>query len=229
MPVFERVSRYPYPRATAFAWHTRPGAFARLSPPGMVTVLAPHTDGINVGSQATLLISHPLVAGLLPNLPRRGVRGGAPLGVRWVVRHAELVPGERFVDEQVSGPFKTWRHEHDFADGPGGSTIITDRVTWELPVNLPGSIDQALVEMQLDGLFAFRERQLRDDLDLHTRLAASPRRVVVAGASGLIGTQLCALLTSGGHTVTRLVRSSADGQPDAVRWHPARRRLDPTA
>ena len=229
MPVFERVSRYPYPRATVFAWHTRPGAFARLSPPGMATALKPLTNGIEVGSETELLISHPLVAGLLPHVPRRGMRKGAPIGVRWLVRHVELVANERFVDEQVSGPFRSWRHEHMFTDGPGGSTIITDRVTWALPVSIPGGIDQALVEMQLDGLFAFRERQLRDDLDLHTRLAAPPRRVVVAGASGLIGTQLCALLTTGGHTVTRLVRGSAKGQPDAVRWDPAQRRLDVAA
>ena len=229
MPVFERTSRYPYPRATVFAWHTRPGALVRLSPAGMLTVLKPHTDGINEGSEVVALISHPLVAGLLPNVPRRGARKGAPIGVKWVARHTELVTNERFVDEQVSGPFKTWRHEHEFADGPGGSTIITDRVTWELPVHLPGRLDQALVEMQLDGLFAFRERQLRDDLDLHTRLAASPRRIVVSGASGLIGTQLTAALASGGHDVVRLVRSSAKGQPDAVRWDPAARRLDPAA
>lgn len=228
MPVFERSSRYPFPRATVFAWHTRPGAFARLSPPGMVTPLSRHTDGINPGSETEVLISHPLVAGLLPDVPHRGRRRG-PIGVRWLVRHVELVPNERFVDEQVKGPFKSWRHEHEFTDGPGGSTIITDRVTWELPVTLPGRLDQALVEMQLDGLFAFRERQLRDDLDLHTRLAASPRRVVVAGASGLIGTQLTALLTSGGHHVTRLVRTSAKGKPDAVRWDPAAHRLDASA
>ena len=226
MPVFERVSRYPYPRATVFAWHERPGAFARLSPPGMMTQLRPLSNGLHIGSETELLISHPLVAGLLPNVPSIGKRKGTPIGVRWQVRHVEYAQGERFVDEQVKGPFKSWRHEHVFTDGPGGTTIITDRVTWELPVSLPGSIDQALVEMQLDGLFAFRERQLRDDLDLHTRLAASPRRVVVAGASGLIGTQLCALLTTGGHTVTRLVRRSAKGQPDAVRWDPSQRRID---
>ena len=229
MPVFERSSRYPFPRATVFAWHTRPGALARLSPPGMVTALKPYSHGIEAGSEAEFIISHPLVAGLLPDVPRRGVRGRKPLGVRWVVRHVELVPNERFVDEQVSGPFRTWVHEHEFADGPGGSTIITDRVTWGLPINLPGRLDQAIVEMQLDGLFAFRERQLRDDLDLHTRLAASPRRIVLAGASGLIGTQLAALLTSGGHHVTRLVRSAARNQSDAVHWDPAQRRLDPTA
>lgn len=225
MAVFERDSRYPFPRADVFAWHTRPGAFVRLTPPGMITVLRPLTDGINVGSQADLVISHPLLAGLLPSIPRRGGRG--PVGARWRVRHTELEPGHRFVDEQVSGPFASWRHEHVFRDGPAGSTIITDRVTYELPPTLPGRLPQALVEMQLDGLFAFRERQLRDDLDLHARLGVAPRRVLLAGASGLIGTQLAALLTTGGHHVMRLIRSGTG--LDAIRWDPTRGRLDPAA
>ncbi|MBK8464112.1 MAG: TIGR01777 family protein [Nigerium sp.] len=224
MPVFERVSRYPYPRALVFDWHTRPAAFLRMHPPGMTTALTPPTDGINVGSESEIVVSHPLVAALLPGVSRRGVTG--PIGVRWKLRHVELVPGELFVDEQLSGPFTRWRHEHAFADGPGGSTVITDRVTWELPVHLPGALDEALVEMQLDGMFAFRARQLRDDLALHTRLAAPPMRVVMAGASGLIGTQVAALLTASGHDVVRLVRSGRPG-PGTARWDPARHRLDP--
>lgn len=225
MPVFERDSRYPFPREDVFAWHTRPGAFVRLSPPGMVTVLRPLSDGLEVGSTADLVISHPLLAGLLPSIPRRGGRG--PVGARWRVQHTELDPGRRFVDEQVSGPFASWRHEHLFRDGPAGSTIITDRVTYELPPTLPGRLPLALVEMQLDGMFAFRERQLRDDLDLHARLAAAPRRVVIAGSSGMIGTQLSALLSTGGHAVMRLIRSGV--ATDAVRWDPAHGRLDPGA
>ena len=225
MPVFERDSRYPFPREDVFAWHTRPGAFVRLTPPGMITTLRPPTEGIEVGSQADMVVSHPLIAGLLPDIPRRGGRG--PVGVRWRVRHTELEPGRRFVDEQVRGPFASWRHEHLFSDGPAGSTIITDRVTYELPPTLPGRLPLALIEMQLDGLFAFRERQLRDDLDLHARLGAAPRRILIAGSSGLIGAQLAALLTSGGHRVMRLIRSGA--APDGIRWDPARGKLDPNA
>ncbi len=212
MPVFEHVSSYPHPRADVFAWHTRPGGFVRLTPPGMATVVSGPTDGIGVGSEVVLRISHPVVAGFLP------------VGVPWRVRHVEFVDTERFVDEQVSGPFRSWRHEHRFADGPDGSTIITDRVTWELPVRLPAGLDRSLVEGQLRGLFGFRERQLRDDLALHARLGASPAHVVVTGASGLVGKQLCALLTTGGHRVTRLVRR-APGAGEA-RWDPATGKLD---
>lgn len=215
MPTFEYVSRYPHPRSEVFAWHTRPGAFVRLTPPGMAT-LVEGVDDLSVGTEVVLRVSHPIVAGLLPDVGRK--RKG-PVGFPWRVRHTELVPGERFVDEQVSGPFQRWIHEHHFAEGPGNATIVTDRVHWELRT-LPARIANPLVEMQLSGLFGFRERQLRADLALHARLGATPRTVVVAGASGLVGTQLCALLTSGGHTVRRLVRGAATG-PDAVAWDPA--------
>lgn len=219
MPTFEYVSRYPHPRAVVFAWHARPGAFVRLTPPGMATRLE-GTDDLTVGTEVLLRLSHPLVAGLRPRLGRRG-RG--PVGVPWRLRHTALVPDELFVDEQVAGPFRRWEHEHHFADGPGGSTVVTDRIRWELPAR-PACLADPLVAMQLHGLFGFRERQLRADLALHARLAAAPRTVVVAGASGLVGTQVCALLSSGGHTVRRLVRNAAPG-PDAVAWDPSVGRL----
>ncbi|MDP2307275.1 MAG: TIGR01777 family oxidoreductase [Pseudomonadota bacterium] len=52
-------------------------------------------------------------------------------------------------------------------------------------------------------------------------------RVAVTGASGLIGTQLCAFLTTGGHRVDRLVRR--DAGPGEIQWDPARRTLDARA
>ena len=215
MPVFEHVSRYPFPREQVFAWHQREGAVTRIMPPGMARILARPTDGINAGSEVRLRLTHPLLRGH---------------GLRWDVRHAELVPGERFVDEQLRGPFKVWRHEHLFADGPGGSTVLTDRITWELPVRLPAGFDQALLEMQLDGLLLFRERQLRGDLALQAALPMTPSHVVVTGASGLIGRQVCALLTTSGHRVTRLVRGEDRGDVpgDAARWDPAGGVLDPS-
>ena len=226
MPVFEHVSHYPHPREEVFAWHTRPGGFVRLTPPGMAEVVAGPTDGIRVGSELRLRISSPLVAGLLPEV---GWPGGArgPIGLPWTVRHVEFVDGERFVDEQVSGPLRAWRHEHLFSDALGGGTTITDRVTWEPPLGIAGPV-AALIDGRLERLFAFRERQLRDDLALGARLAAPPAHVVVTGASGLIGRQLCALLTTGGHTVTRLVRAGKVG-PGEASWDPVHGRVDAAA
>ena len=211
MPIFEHVSHYPQPRAEVFAWHTRPGGFVRLTPPGMARVVEGPTDLINPGSEIVLKISHPLVSGLVP-------RPLAKVGATWRVRHVELDDGRLFVDEQVSGPFRRWRHEHHFADAPDGGTTITDRVDWELPP-MPTGIDEMVASHELRRLFAFREHQLREDLALHARLGAAPTHVLVSGASGLIGSQVCALLTTGGHPVTKLVRR-APRAADEARWSP---------
>ncbi|HET9126954.1 MAG TPA: NAD-dependent epimerase/dehydratase family protein, partial [Propionibacteriaceae bacterium] len=219
MPIFEHVSHYPQPRDEVFAWHTRPGGFVRLTPPGMATVVEGPTDLINPGSEIVLKISHPLL-GLVP-------RPVARVGATWKVRHVELDHGRLFVDEQVSGPFRRWRHEHHFADGPGGGTTITDRVHWELPP-MPTGVDEVVASHELRRLFAFREHQLREDLALHARLRAEPTHVLVSGAGGLIGSQVCALLTTGGHTVTRLVRR-APRSADEARWAPERTTIDDAA
>jgi uncharacterized protein (TIGR01777 family) len=51
-------------------------------------------------------------------------------------------------------------------------------------------------------------------------------RVLIAGASGLIGTELCAQLESAGHTVARLVRAEPRSSQEH-RWDPAALSLDP--
>lgn len=225
MPVFEHVSTYPHPRAAVFAWHERPGGFVRLTPPGSARIVSGPTDGIRVGSELVLRISSPVIAGLLPDVPLPGW-GTGPVGLGWRVRHVEYVAGERFVDEQVSGPLKRWRHEHLFTDAPGGGTTITDRVHYELPADLAGFAAGAL-QRHLARLFRFREAQLRDDLALHARLGAPASHIAVTGASGLVGTQLCALLSTGGHRVTRFVRGSAG--PGEAAWNPARGTIDAEA
>ena len=53
-------------------------------------------------------------------------------------------------------------------------------------------------------------------------------RVLVSGASGLIGTELCAQLRAAGHTVARLVRRDPRGA-DEFRWNPATLSMDESA
>jgi ligand-binding SRPBCC domain-containing protein len=48
-----------------------------------------------------------------------------------------------FVDEQVSGAFKTIRHEHRF-EAHGGQTLMTDVFTFESPLGLLGRLANIL-------------------------------------------------------------------------------------
>ena len=53
-------------------------------------------------------------------------------------------------------------------------------------------------------------------------------RILIAGASGFLGTRLADTLRADGHDVHRLVRREPRGA-DETRWDPARGHLDPTA
>ena len=53
-------------------------------------------------------------------------------------------------------------------------------------------------------------------------------RILVAGASGFLGTRLTGRLRAEGHEIVRLVRRPARG-PDEVRWDPPAGQLDPAA
>lgn len=186
------------PRGEVFAWHARPGAFTRLSPPWQPMRLVTEAASLRDG-RATLAL---------------------PGGLRWVAAHRpdSYDPPRRFADAVAAdGPASLpariavrWRHTHDFEDVGGDRTRVIDRV--DTPV--PGSL--------LRPMFVYRHRQLADDLAAH-RLAAdnglASTTIAVTGSSGLVGSALTAFLRTGGHRVVRLVRGSASGA-DERQWNP---------
>ncbi|ATG53706.1 TIGR01777 family protein [Brachybacterium ginsengisoli] len=211
----ETVHRVAHPPSEVLAWYGRPGALIRLTPPGLASVDEPDVGGMRAGR----LVGTRVGPSVLPTALRP----------HWVLRHVEhdeRGDQERFVDQQVRGPFRTWRHEHRIAaDGDGDRTAIRDVIELELPRHLERLAP--IAESQMRRLLDFRRRQLHDDLAFHARYEHLPRRTVaITGSSGLIGTQLAALLETGGHTVRRMVREEVVG-PGEISWDPSAGRLDP--
>jgi uncharacterized protein (TIGR01777 family) len=236
MHTFSRTTALPHPRADVFTWFTRPGALVRLTPSFLGTVLAEPSDGINPGSTAAMGVGAPgglglwlgsaagTLQGLLPE-SLRSINALRPQ-LRWDALHTELVPGVSFTDVMTEGPLTSWTHRHDLADGPvPGSTVMTDTITYQLPPVPRKAWAVKTLEAALERMFAFRERQLLGDLAFHGQHAGPPLTIAVTGASGMIGTQLCALLEGGGHTVLRLVRRAPRG-PGEIFWDPSTGTLD---
>jgi ligand-binding SRPBCC domain-containing protein len=81
---------------------------------------------------------------------------GIPL--RWTTKITAWEPPWRFVDEQLSGPFRLWVHEHTFEETSNG-TLVRDHVEYRVP---GGSlVNRFFVRPDMERIFNFREQQLR--------------------------------------------------------------------
>jgi len=84
---------------------------------------------------------------------------GIPL--RWTSEIVEWEPPHRFVDLQLRGPYKLWRHEHRFEACQGG-TLISDTINLALPLGFLGRLAYKIkVESDVQEIFAFREQKIR--------------------------------------------------------------------
>jgi ligand-binding SRPBCC domain-containing protein len=80
---------------------------------------------------------------------------GVPL--RWRTRIAVWDPPRRFVDVQISGPYRLWHHTHDFEPDGDGGTLMRDTVRYAIPYGPLGRVAEALVvRRDLDAIFGFR-------------------------------------------------------------------------
>jgi hypothetical protein len=210
--LFRLTTRIARPAAEVFAWHERPGALGRLCPPWERVELVSATGGVRDGARVVV----------------RNKIG--PFWSEWQVEHRGYVPGREFRDVQLSGPFARWEHLHRIEpDGPS-ACLLTDEIRYALP---GGPLGQALagsfVRGQLARLFAWRHATTREDLEAgFPGGALVPRRILLAGGSGLVGSALSAFLQTQGHAVVHLVRRPARG-PGEVSWNPAAGELPATA
>jgi uncharacterized protein (TIGR01777 family) len=200
----EYASIVDHPLDEVWAWHTRSGAMHRLVPPWQPMRVVKETESLADGTAIL----------------------GLPGGLRWIAKHdpAGYDPPYQFLDVLSSDGLMTlpprvigwWRHTHRYSDDGGGRTRVHDIVD----TTVPGAA--------LRSTFAYRHRQLAEDLAAHADAAAAGAGslvIAMTGSSGLVGTALSAFLSTGGHRVIRLVR----GEPanaNERRWDPSQPAAD---
>jgi len=202
------ASHFPCTARELYDWHSRPGALERLIPPWENTRVIKRIGSIDPGGQVFLKLH----AGPFPYL--------------WQARHIEKVPGVMFRDIQQRGPFASWTHTHRFADTPQGA-LLQDEIDYALPGQalLPGFAGTQ-VNKTLERVFRYRHATLRDDIFLHQRCSRTPLRILITGASGVLGSALRPLMTTGGHEVWTLVRRTPVSGNNEIYWNPAENQLD---
>ena len=213
MPLFQRSAIIECDRQDLFQYHSNPGALNRLIPPWEKITIEHRSDSLKVGSEV-------LIRNSLFGLP-----------IRWHARHTELREPESFQDIQLSGPFKTWIHDHVFESNGAGNSTLHDRVQYETKFGMIGRLGLPFVRSKLSAMFAFRHLTTQADLRfqkfLRQHTADRILRVGVTGSTGMIGRRLVDLLSVLGHQAIRILRPASKDQVQdfplssrAVVWRP---------
>jgi hypothetical protein len=83
------------------------------------------------------------------------------LPVPWRTLISAYEPPHHFVDEQIRGPYRLWRHRHTFEPAARG-TLVLDRVEYALPLGALGRAAHGLlVGYQLREIFRYRQEALK--------------------------------------------------------------------
>ena len=138
--VLRREQRLPRPPEAVFPFFADAGNLEAITPAWLgFRIVTPRPIEMRVGA----LIEYRL---RLHGVP-----------VSWLTRIEEWEPGVRFVDAQLTGPYRLWHHTHEFRAHPEGGTVMTDTVRYALPYGPLGALaHRVLVRRDVERIFDYR-------------------------------------------------------------------------
>ena len=207
---FTKQTRIQVPVEKGFAWHEKPGAMERLTPPWEKIQIISRSGTIQNGDKAYFKVK------------------AGPFWFQWLAHHLEYEKNVKFADIQRDGPFLFWEHNHHFHPDGDHAFILEDNLRFRLPLS-PFSNILALtsVKKRLTRMFEYRHTVTKNDL-IHMSNYGDPHNIMITGASGVLGTALVPFLRTQGHNVKRMVRK-APVQSDEAYWNPYQQEIDKQA
>lgn len=128
----------------AWEFFSRPENLARITPP-------------DLGFEVTSPLPERMYAGMIVTYR---VSPFGRVGVPWVTEITHVREPEFFVDEQRSGPYRFWHHQHHFRAVDGG-VEMSDLVHYQLPFGPLGDLFVArTVKRRVTKIFNYRRRML---------------------------------------------------------------------
>jgi hypothetical protein len=127
-----------------FRWHERPEALRALLPSSRLVRIERQSGGVEDGACVVFSV------------------GVGRLRMRWEARHYGYLRDRQFCDEQVRGPFRSWRHRHRFEPIGTEQSLYEDRVEYAVPGGrLAQRLAAPVLRFLLTRAFARRHRIVR--------------------------------------------------------------------
>ncbi|HKL26397.1 MAG TPA: SRPBCC family protein [Desulfuromonadales bacterium] len=143
----QRLSRrqdLPLRLEDAWDFFSRPENLARITPR-------------DLGFEVTSGLPERMYAGMIVSYRVRPLAG---VGLAWITEITHVNEPRFFVDEQRSGPYRFWHHQHHFEPLTSG-VRMTDLVHYQLPCGWPGHLlFGGIVADRLQRIFAYRSEVL---------------------------------------------------------------------
>jgi len=143
---FELIQFVPASIELVWDFFSSPSNLAKITPPGMGFIItSPIQSAMYPGMFITYIVSP--VAGIKMN---------------WVTEITQISRNNFFIDEQRSGPYRVWHHEHHFREVNGG-VEMHDILYYQVPFGIIGKIvDYVFVKNKVKQIFEFRKRKISE-------------------------------------------------------------------
>jgi ligand-binding SRPBCC domain-containing protein len=147
MAVFQFFNEQKIPAGADAVWDF-------ISSPGNLKQITPAYMGFDITSENLPEKMHPGMIIMYKVSPAFGIK------MKWVTEITHVVDKQYFVDEQRSGPYKIWHHQHMIRPVKDG-VIMTDLVTYQPPLGFIGALaNRFLIRTKLEEIFEFRRKKL---------------------------------------------------------------------
>lgn len=141
----DREQYLPIDLEEAWSFFSSPLNLARITPPELGLELVPPFDGRSAHT------------GQLINYRVRPILS---IPLNWTTRMESVDGPHHFIDTQLKGPYRLWRHTHRFTAAPGG-VLMTDHLEYCLPFGVLGNLFHGLlVRPRLERIFDYRKSAL---------------------------------------------------------------------
>lgn len=87
------------------------------------------------------------------------------ISLNWATEITQVKDQKYFIDNQISGPYKIWHHEHHFKEVQGG-VEMRDILYYQLPYGILGRIAHRIfVRKKVKEIFNFRYKKIKELFD----------------------------------------------------------------